>query len=481
MKVKLILSILLILSGFLYSISTNAAAIGRESSDASVSNLITHSLLTTSASELAGQPTLEAKGTVRPKVTPKPTATPKTTPKPTATVKVTPKPTASLKPTPSPAATLKPTPKPTASPMPTRTPGPTSSPIPTVTLAPTATPAPSATSQSANDIGTAVDPSTVTTNPPANPDSNGWYTIENLKFGIDSTGLNARATTDGINTALQWAVQQGYNKVKLAAGKYLIQCKWNNRYIAPTDGILVPSGITLDLGAAELQMEANDYPAYSIISVVGQSNVTITGGKLIGDRNQHVYTYVNGSPTHEWGFGICVSASNNVLIQGVTITGTTGDGIILEGSYDSLANGGHICSNVLIQNCDISNCRRQGISVIGATSSEITGNKIYNISGTDPQYGIDVEPEFDYVVDGLKIDKNKISGCSAGAISCNSGANYEVFANTCIGNNIIAVKSVNVKIYGNTIQNSFIRVMPYCTNVTVTDNTLDNKSLVFFG
>jgi parallel beta-helix repeat protein len=169
------------------------------------------------------------------------------------------------------------------------------------------------------------------------------------------------------------------------------------------------------------------------------------------------------------------------VLKGITIQKTTGDGIILEGSYEAIADGGRVCSNIRILNCTISDCRRQGISVIGATDSEISGNRIYDISGTDPQYGIDVEPEFDYIVDNLKIHDNTISGCSGGAICCNKGSNYEVYRNTCIGNNIWATKPSNVRIYQNTIKESFIRVLPDAQNVTVANNTLDSKSWIKVG
>ncbi len=91
---------------------------------------------------------------------------------------------------------------------------------------------------------------------------------------------------------------------------------------------------------------------------------------------------------------------------------------------------------------------------------------IYNISGTDPQYGIDVEPEFDYPVTGLKIHGNTIYGCSGGAITACKGSDYEIYNNTVTGNNIIAVWSSNVQIYGNTLNDTFIRVMEMTVNVT---------------
>ncbi len=304
------------------------------------------------------------------------------------------------------------------------------------------------------------------------------YTIENARFGIDNTGANARQTTDGINAALNWAKEQGYNTIKFVKGTYMIQCKWRNRFIAPTDGILVPSDLTLDLGGSTFMMEPNDYPEYTIFGIVNQSDVTIKNGTLIGDLDSHVYKPSQASPTHEFGFGICISASRNVLIQGVTISKMTGDGIIVEGSYSKLSDGGSVSSRVRILDCKIFSCRRQGISVIGARDSEIARNEIFNIRGTAPEYGIDLESELDYVIDKIKVHSNKIYDCAGGAITCHSGTNFEVYSNLCIGTNILAVFSSHVKIYNNTVQNSFIHVMSGASNITVTDNILDAQSWI---
>ncbi len=305
----------------------------------------------------------------------------------------------------------------------------------------------------------------------------GIYTIENARFGIDSTGGNARATTDGINAALRWAKEQGFSTVKFEKGTYMIQCKWRNRFIAPTDGILVPSGLTLDLNGSTFMMEPNSYPEYCIFGIVNAKDVTIKNGRLVGDLDNHVYAKSSASPTHEFGFGVVISASTNVTIRNLTITKMTGDGIIVEGSYTALADGGRVSTKVRLLDNDISNCRRQGISIIGARDSEIAGNRIYNISGTDPQYGIDIEKELDYVVDKLKIHDNVIYNCSGGAISCHSGNDYEVYNNICSGN-IIAVFSSNVRIYGNTIKNSFINVLEGASNITVENNILEGNSWI---
>jgi hypothetical protein len=324
----------------------------------------------------------------------------------------------------------------------------------------------------------ASEPALPSARPSAAPeDSEPTYVVENERFGIDSTGGNARATTDGINAALEWAKAGGYKTVAFQPGTYMIQCTWSDRFAAPTDGILVPSGLTLDLAGATFVMEPNSNPQYAIFAVVKQSDVVIKNGTLVGDRDLHTYAPSQHSPTHEYGFGICISDSENVLIQDVTIKDMTGDGIIIEGSYFMRDNGDNVSRGIRIIGCNISNCRRQGISVVAAKDSEIAYNEIYGIGGTAPQYGIMMMLQLDYVIKNLKIHDNIIYDCAGGAIACNSGTDCEVYSNTVSGN-ILVVHASDIRIYKNTIQNSYIEVMPGASGITVIDNILEGNSWI---
>ncbi|NLT98677.1 MAG: right-handed parallel beta-helix repeat-containing protein [Christensenellaceae bacterium] len=341
-----------------------------------------------------------------------------------------------------------------------------------------AAPEPSQPSPSPKPSEPALPSASPSAGPAAAPEDSGpTYVVENERFGIDNAGGNARATTDGINAALEWAKAEGYKTVAFQPGTYMIQCTWDNRFGAPTDGILVPSGITLDLAGATFVMEPNSNPQYALFAVVKQSDVVIKNGTLVGDRDLHAYAPSKDSPTHEYGFGICISDSNNVLIQDVVIKDMTGDGIIIEGSYFMRDNGDNVSRGIRIIGCNISNCRRQGISVVAAKDSEIANNEIYGISGTAPQYGIMMMLQLDYVIDNLKIHDNIIYDCAGGAIACNSGTGCEIYSNTVSGN-ILVVHASDIKIYDNTIQNSYIEVMPGASGITVTDNILEGNSWI---
>lgn len=275
------------------------------------------------------------------------------------------------------------------------------------------------------------------------------YVINNSEFEISSDKTDAYTTTAGINAAIAKAKSEGYSKVKLTAGEYLIQCADNGRWVPPTGGIFVPSDMTLDLTGAKIYLETNDDEHYGVIQIDHVKNVTIIGGHLIGDRHQHTYTE---NRSHEYGFGINMYSSENIVLKDMTIEGMTGDAVHL-GSYGfEPADEKKACKQVRITGCEFFNCRRQGISVVNATDVEIDRNTIYNIHGTDPQFGIDIEPEVNYgcVAKRIHIHNNTIRDC-VGGISFHGGTDMEAYENRLEGICLIAVYSQRVRIYKNTV------------------------------
>lgn len=89
----------------------------------------------------------------------------------------------------------------------------------------------------------------------------------------------------------------------------------------------------------------------------------------------------------EWRMGISISACKNVLIEGLRIESTGGDGIYISG------DGARKWSeDVTIRNVHCDDNHRQGISIISAQNLLIEGSTFSNTSGTAPESGIDFEP-----------------------------------------------------------------------------------------
>lgn len=214
--------------------------------------------------------------------------------------------------------------------------------------------------------------------------ANKVYVINNSAFGIRSDKTNAKATTNGINKAIEQAKADGYTIIKLSKGDYLIHCIGETDWY-PENGIFVPTNITLDLTDARLHVEPNTSKHYALIQIDHAENATVIGGHLIGDRAQH-------DKSHTAGYGIQVIASRNVTIKDVKIEGMTGDGIIFTMYTYMHFYGRFPCKNVAVTGCDIADCGRQGIHVIQTQGIDISNNNFHDITGGSNQYAIDINP-----------------------------------------------------------------------------------------
>lgn len=223
-------------------------------------------------------------------------------------------------------------------------------------------------------------------------------TINNAYFNIDENLQNAKETTKGINEAISYADKNGIEYIKLKKGKYKIQ---TDGWFQNNKGIKLCSNMTFDLNGAEIIIESNDSPEYAIFYMEDSENISIINGVITGDREEHEYT---DKSTHEWGFGIEIKSCNDIRINNVEIRNTTGDGIYIGKNINK-----HNSKKVTIENCNIYQCRRQGISIISAENTKIRNNEIHNISGTNPQSAIDLESNRkDEVIDEIEIANNKL-------------------------------------------------------------------------
>ena len=151
---------------------------------------------------------------------------------------------------------------------------------------------------------------------------------------------------------------------------------------------------------------------YHILNVVNVENVYITGGKLVGERYDHINPvdangdgYLDG----EFGFGIHIAGSKHITIDRMEICDFWGDSIAI--GYTS---AGVNCYDVKVYNCILHSSRRQGISIVGCIKAHIKDCEIYGINGTPPMYGIDIEPDgkvgkaIDITIDGCNFHDNAV-------------------------------------------------------------------------
>lgn len=222
------------------------------------------------------------------------------------------------------------------------------------------------------------------------------YVIDPAEWGISTDGTHAAQTTDGLNAAIAYAKSAGYAEAFIPKGLYLIRAVGtSSRNPEKGGGITVPSRFRLTLDAeAELKVQPNNAIGYSCIYLREVQDVTISGGIITGDLDQHDFSAHPGS-TQEWGFGIYVHGGKNVTIENVKISKCTGDCIYV-GSVGMIGVGDKYAppEMVYIRRCFLDGARRNNISITAGEGVFVEYNEITNagtVKGTRPQSGIDIE------------------------------------------------------------------------------------------
>jgi len=146
----------------------------------------------------------------------------------------------------------------------------------------------------------------------------------------------------------------------------------------------------------------------SKVSLIGEGNATF---RMQRDDYANPALYEKA----EWRHGIGLWDCSNVIIRGLTVTETGGDGLYLG------ASGSGFNKNVLVENCNFDKNYRQGISVISAEDLTIRHCKLTNTKGTAPQAGIDYEPN----QAGQRLVNCILEDC---VLTGNSGGGLDIYA-----------------------------------------------------
>ena len=202
-----------------------------------------------------------------------------------------------------------------------------------------------------------------------------------LDYGVKNDGTD---TEDALN-----ALEGGYTYV-FPSGEYGVKgftetenetgfkIKSNTRYI------FEPNAKIKVLNNASLQ--------YAGVLIQNAENFILDNITVVGERYEHNYT-IEG--THERGSGIVIRGKSTGKILNPTITETTGDGI------DIIASLG---SDIYIFNPQVTDVRRNGISIESVDKLLIENGEVSLTNGTNPQAGIDIEPFADYnILNDVKI------------------------------------------------------------------------------
>lgn len=226
-------------------------------------------------------------------------------------------------------------------------------------------------------------------------------TVLNVQdFG--ATGGNTTDDTQAFQDAIDALPADG-GTVWVPAGTYYI--KGDFKAAPGTDtlagnSIRLRSNMHLKLSpyAHLKQIPTSAYAGY-VVYAYGLSNVEISGGEIIGERDQHTGADTEGQR------GIEIKGCDGVTIRDIKLSNFWGDGISM--GTTSAMYGPKVRSNdVVIDNIISTGNRRQGLSIGPSTNVQVWDSEFSETEGTAPQCGIDIEPE-----EGLYVDDALIQNC----------------------------------------------------------------------
>lgn len=262
-------------------------------------------------------------------------------------------------------------------------------------------------------------------------------------------GYSATDNESIIETAL--AAADGTGNTLVFSGKtWTVQGRVNKQNI-DNFNIVFEEGFVLE--ADPLNFPANDV----LFEMWGWRNVNIYGYGATFTRKPQA------DDTSEFGHGISLADfggsrdPGDINIYGLTVDGSTGDGIFVRDSYD-----------VLIQDCRFTDNWRQGTSIIKITGDLTYKNCIFD--STDfkaPRYGVDIEPNTnsEYLT-GTILFENCIFYDNQG-----SGFGVDIFKMDNSGPTNIDVQVKNSLFYNNATNHPYPqRAFEFFNNGSDTDN-----------
>jgi len=191
-------------------------------------------------------------------------------------------------------------------------------------------------------------------------------------FGAVGDGVTD--DTDAIQAALNATAGTGLTVYipNTAANTYIISGRTSLLCLS------IPSNTRLVIApGVTIQAAPGIGPVVRMLSIAVVSNVYISGygATIKGIKSE----YVSGEQRH----GVIISTASNVHIEGLTCKDTGGDGFYI---------GASTGENVSLVDCIADNNRRNGVSITSGKRVLVDRCYFINQSGTDPQSGIDIEP-----------------------------------------------------------------------------------------
>lgn len=275
--------------------------------------------------------------------------------------------------------------------------------------------------------------------------------LDGVTVNVKNAGALGNGTTDdtwAFNAAIDQVAAAGGGTVSVPAGTYLIDADVS---------IKLKSNVYLDMvdSTRILKVKPTASNRYNVIRMINISNARVIGGKIQGDRYQHLAT------TGEHGMGISLYSANNCRVINTVIVDCWGDGITV--GSQAIYSAPNQSVNCVINGVKSRNNRRQGLTIGGVDSLIVTNSSFTHTNGTLPMAGIDIEP------DSQTAERVYIKNCE---IAHNEKVGIEMNAKTST-----TAKIRHIIVQDNYIHhNSYSGYIQHVSYVNFTNNRLTNNT-----
>ena len=289
------------------------------------------------------------------------------------------------------------------------------------------------------------------------------------QFGAKGDGESD--DTSSINTCIDFA-----DNIIFSKATYLINPIYDEEDTINTS-INLKSNKIIDFNNATITMDATDEMLYYMIRCYQVNDIVLKNGFIVG------YDLTEQDGADSQGFGIAIMDCSNIVIENMNIRNCRGDGIyIREYSNEKKTN------NVFVNNCILRNNRRNQIGYTGGYNIKITNCDFYYdptlISYTSNWVGIDLERDHDYArFENFYINNCNFKGQPKSAISISPVETGIPFYGTIENCNIENCdKAIQGTRGGRSGDNVFIRNINItnCTNTPIRMTRGANNSTITF-
>ncbi|MGO4550153.1 right-handed parallel beta-helix repeat-containing protein [Lysobacter sp. 2RAF19] len=247
--------------------------------------------------------------------------------------------------------------------------------------------------------------------------------------------------------------------------------------IDPLHSVRLRSGIHLKMArGAELHAIPNAAPRAYVLLVQAVTDVRISGGRIVGDRDRHLGT------DGEWGHGIAIYDGVRVVVRDMQISRCWGDGISIGGkkrSRDDLRPS----TDIEIANVKFIGNRRQGLTVGRSRRVWVHDCEMADTGGTAPMAGIDVEPDKGDMAKDVRIERCLVRRNLGPGIQVWHDTQDVLIRDCTIEDNrnpgILAVGTQGLSIRGNRIRGNAkvgIALRKQARNVDISGNTFSDNA-----